>query len=68
MELVAESDAGIVVDVGDMDAMAAAIVHLASNPRLQTDMGQAARQKVELLYSIDAVASGHEKLYWRLVP
>jgi len=67
MDLVAESNAGIVVDVGDMDALAAAIVRLASDNDLQLKMGQAARRKVEISYSIDAVAAGHEGLYSQLV-
>lgn len=66
-DLVAGTNAGIVVDVGDMDAMAAAIVALASDADLQLRMGQAARLKIESSYSIDAVADGHERLYWRLV-
>lgn len=67
MDLVAEPNAGFVVNVGDVDAMTAAIIDLASNADLRLKMGEAARCKVENSYSIDAVTDGHERLYWRLV-
>jgi glycosyltransferase involved in cell wall biosynthesis len=67
MDLVAEPNAGFVVNVGDVDAMTAAIIDLASNGDLRLRMGEAARRKVENSYSIDAVTDGHERLYWRLV-
>lgn len=67
MDLVAEPNAGFVVNVGDLDAMTAAIIDLASSADLRLKMGEAARRKVENSYSLDAVTDGHERLYWRLV-
>lgn len=66
-QLVEEAFAGLVVEVGDMEAMAAAMVDLASDIEIQARMSEAARRKVERSYSIDAVTDGHEKLYRKLL-
>lgn len=66
-DLVAEPNAGFVVNVSDVDAMTAAIVDLAANADIRLNMGQAARRKIENSYSMDAVTNAHERLYWSLV-
>jgi glycosyltransferase involved in cell wall biosynthesis len=68
IEILRESGAGIVVDVGRMDHLADAVVRLASSAALRIQMGQAARAVVERRYSIAQVAVQHECLYKSLLP
>ena len=51
-----EDDAGIVVPAFDLDAMASAVRELLSDHERCRMLGQAAREKVERLHSIDTVA------------
>jgi glycosyltransferase involved in cell wall biosynthesis len=45
-ELIVDGDIGRVVPYGDLDAMADAIVELAGDERLRSDLGRAAKEKV----------------------
>jgi glycosyltransferase involved in cell wall biosynthesis len=66
-ELLGQSGAGWVVDVGRMDKLAAALVGLAGAPALRSRMGQLGRAVIEDRYSTDCVAAMHEELYQSLV-
>lgn len=52
---------GIYVDPGDVAGLRAAIVRLVTTPSLATRMGQAARGRMEVNYSLDAVCDRIEK-------
>lgn len=66
-DLVEKRAAGLVVDVGDNGALAAALVRLAQDPDLRRSLGRTARRSVEQTYSLQAVADRHETLYRRLI-
>ncbi|MEN8131640.1 MAG: glycosyltransferase family 4 protein [Pseudomonadota bacterium] len=66
-ELVEESGAGLVAEVGDMDGMAHALVRLVGDAPLRERMGAVGRQVVEQRYTIEAVADRHEALYRSLI-
>lgn len=61
--LISDSGAGIAVGVGDMTAIADAITLYANNEDLCMRAGILARDKIEKFYSIDVVASRHQRLY-----
>jgi len=62
-QLLALSGAGVVVPVGDMNALAEAIVSLASDPDARKRMGERARNAVVEGYSLGVVTSRVEKVY-----
>lgn len=62
-EILEETGAGFVVEVGKIEQLAAAIVRLIREPVLRRQMGQVARRVIENNYSIVSVALGHERLY-----
>lgn len=62
-QLLVRPDAGVVVPIGDMDALAGAVVRLAGDSDLRTQMGQRARALIEAEYSIGCVANRIERLY-----
>jgi glycosyltransferase involved in cell wall biosynthesis len=67
VENLEETGAGLVVNVGGMDALAAALVRLSQDAPLRARMGNAGRSVVEDKYSIDHVAQTHLGLYRRLL-
>ncbi len=54
---------GLVVPVGDADALARAMVRLIRDSDLRVRLGQAARQRAEEVFSIDRVAEQLEQAY-----
>lgn len=62
-ELLQATGAGLVVPVGDMGALADAIVQLARNPDMRASMGARARQVIETDYSLDVVADRIAAIY-----
>lgn len=66
-ETVGETGAGIVVDVGRMDQLQAALIRLVRDAPLQEQMGRIGRAVVAEQYSIEHVAEAHLGLYQRLV-
>ena len=66
-QLLQATDAGLVVDVGDMQAFAEVIVRLAGDAPLRRRMGARARQVVEAGYALEVVADEVFALYGKVV-
>lgn len=66
-QLLVRPDAGVVVPVGDMDALAGAMIRLAADRDLRAQMGQRARVLIEAEYSINGVASRIETMYEQVI-
>lgn len=62
-EALAEGAAGLLVPVGDRQALATAMIRLGGNTDLAARMGQHARSRVEQCYSLDGVADLYTGLY-----
>lgn len=62
-EQVREGQEGLLVDAGDVDALAAALVALAADPALRNAMGQRGRARIESVYAIDRIAAQLRALY-----
>ena len=54
---------GILVNVGDVEAMADALGRLAVDPALRTQLGVMARRKVEQRYTVEHMARHYERIY-----
>jgi glycosyltransferase involved in cell wall biosynthesis len=67
-KLLEHEQTGLVVANGDVNAFAAAIVRLASDPGLRNALGNAAREYVERNYSWEQAAERLERIYQRVVP
>jgi glycosyltransferase involved in cell wall biosynthesis len=61
--VVNDGENGLVVPVGDAEALAAAMVKLYRSPALRVRMGAAARARVAAVFAIDQVARQLEKAY-----
>jgi len=57
------TDTGILIPADDVDALANAIIHYASNPERAIAHGRAGRQRVEEQFSIDAMVARYCALY-----
>ncbi|MGE0315541.1 MAG: glycosyltransferase family 4 protein [Lautropia sp.] len=66
-ELVHATGSGRVVEVGDMDALAAALRELAGSAPQRFEMGVRGRHVIEERYAVDRVAAAHADLYEQLV-
>ena len=66
-ELVEETGAGLAMDIGDVPALAEALVRLGGDAKLRAAAGARARQVVESRYAITRVAAAHAALYRRLL-
>lgn len=67
IETLEETNAGLVVGIGQMDQLADALVRLAADLVLREQMGLTGRSVVEKRYSIESVAAQHEQLYRSLL-
>ncbi|MCK5843501.1 MAG: glycosyltransferase family 4 protein [Victivallales bacterium] len=61
-EIVADGEGGLLVDPGDCDALAAAMLRLDSDRKLSASMSEAGKLTVER-YSLDRMLSGYFDLY-----
>ena len=66
-ETLEKTGAGLVVDIGNMEQFANAVLRLASDFTLRDEMGKIGRAVIEKNYSIETVADRHERLYHSLV-
>jgi hypothetical protein len=62
------ADAGVLVDVRDPSAMAAAALQLLRDPSARHRLGDAARRSVRERFSRAAVAAATEAIYLELLP
>ena len=65
-DLVEEGRTGLLVPIGDPDALADAIANLAETPENAETMGLAARKRVEERFTLDGVADAFEGLLTNL--
>jgi glycosyltransferase involved in cell wall biosynthesis len=54
---------GMLVDAGDVDGMAAALIRLIDDPALRARMGQAARKRVEDHFTVAHMTRAYEQVY-----
>ena len=66
-EAVEHGKTGWLVDLGDTEGLAGAIVQLLEHPELATQMGQAARRRAKEVFSLERCANAYEALYRKLV-
>lgn len=66
-EIVAQDQTGLLVPMGDVPAMAEAIVWLLQNPERATEMGQAGQKRVREHFTIAQTAAKVEALYSALL-
>jgi glycosyltransferase involved in cell wall biosynthesis len=66
-ELVEETKAGLVTDVGNAVEFARSLELLANDPSARQEMGARARMAIEKKYSLETVAAGHEAMYRALI-
>jgi glycosyltransferase involved in cell wall biosynthesis len=62
-ELVEEGRTGLLVPAGDVQAMAQALVTLASAPAAAAALGRAGRERVERRFSLQAMVGAYQRLY-----
>jgi len=65
-EVVEEGETGLLVPLGDVDALAEAGIRLLSNPELLAEYGRAARERAITCFSHDAGISAYERYYDRI--
>jgi sugar transferase (PEP-CTERM/EpsH1 system associated) len=63
VELVQDGSNGTLVRVGDVEAMAQALLNYFNDPQMIARQGQAARQKIERKFSLDAMTQAYEQVY-----
>lgn len=66
-ELVADPGSGVVVPVGDMAGLAAAMVTCAKDDRLRETMGRIGRKIIETDFSIERISAAYDALYCALL-
>jgi glycosyltransferase involved in cell wall biosynthesis len=64
-ELVADDETGILVEPGEPDALAGALLRLVRDPDLRRRLGGAGRARVEEQFDVDAFRRAHVELYSR---
>jgi glycosyltransferase involved in cell wall biosynthesis len=65
--LITHGHEGLLIDPGDVEALAAAIARFDADPSLAERMGRAARRRVEKRYSLDAMADKTADVYRRVM-
>jgi len=66
-ELVQHGVSGLVVPAGDVPALAAGLMQLATQPESAAAMGKVGRQVVEQRFSLQAMVSAYEGVYRRVL-
>lgn len=65
-EVVEDGETGLLVPLGDVDALAEAGIRLLADPELLAQYGRAARQRAETYFSHDAGITAYERYYERI--
>lgn len=63
VDSVVDGQTGLLVDVGDIGALAGAIERLASDPRARLSMGERARERTRALFRPTTIWSGLDEIY-----
>ena len=66
-EVVVDGECGYLTAVGDVEAMAARILHLLEHPDQAHAMGLAGRKRAQELFPIEKVVSQYEQIYRRVI-
>jgi len=66
-EIVVEQETGLLVDPGDWRALAEAIEFLLTEPKTATEFGQAARRRIQTLFSFERYIDAYDALYRKLI-
>ena len=62
-EIVADGETGLLVPMGDAEAMAAALLQLLEDPKQAQQMGERGRERIAAQFSIERTARGMEAVY-----
>jgi glycosyltransferase involved in cell wall biosynthesis len=65
--LVKDGETGFLVQKGDENLLAEAIIKLLTNPKLATEMGKHGRERIEAEFNIKNICSKHIKLYEQIL-
>ena len=66
-EVVVDQETGLLVDPGDWRSLASAIEFLLAKPEAATQFGQAARQRIQRLFSFGRYIDDYDALYRKLI-
>ena len=66
-ELVVDGRTGVLIERENVVALSDAIIRLAGDARLRTQLGQAGRKRICEEFPIEATVATHEKLYEEVV-
>jgi len=66
-EAIVPGETGLIVPPADPESMARAIVELLENPDRRRAMGEAARKRVNSLFTVDRMIEGYDNLYRSLL-
>ena len=58
--------AGLLVPLGDVNALSDALLHLLADPDRRLAMGEAARRRIESRFPLAAMVDAYERLFLRL--
>ena len=67
VEIISHGQTGLLVEPGKPEELAEAIGRLLADPALRLRMGEAARQRVRDIYSVDTMVAAYRRLFERLV-
>jgi glycosyltransferase involved in cell wall biosynthesis len=67
MDIIQDGKTGILVEPGEPERLAEAIIHLLENDQLTREMGFAGRKLVEKKYDLNVVVAQLEKMYEQML-
>lgn len=66
-ELVVDGETGVIVPAGDVDALAAALLGMATDPARAGSAGASGRRRAEAMFSLDAMVAAYQQVYRRVL-